>query len=51
MIKIKTYNGQNSILVVIKATKMLWGLSNIAQHFLYVGHFRRFVYNILVLTK
>jgi hypothetical protein len=27
------------------------GLSNIAQYFLYVGHFRRFVYDILVLTK
>jgi hypothetical protein len=35
----------------LKQLKCYGGLSNIAQHFLYVGHFRRFVYNILVLTK
>jgi len=52
IIKMKIYNGQNLILVVIKTTKIFWGVKySIVQHFLYVGHFRRFVYDILALTK
>jgi hypothetical protein len=36
---------------LLKQLKYFGLLSSIAQHFLYVGHFRRFVYDILVLTK